>query len=221
MKLPIVAIAGAALLSSGVARATSITLPFSAIMTAGDYETGVIDGSGTDTVTTTSLTGDTITGSITFNNGSTTISLISPYSTSIGSPTTLMSSASGYAFKGSTGATLFGYVFGSAVDINLSGAAAFSDPADLSSFNPSGVNLESSTLNFSSNYGMYYKPISDLRISGSFTSLGDANLASAVPETATWVMMILGFGAVGVVVRCAHRKSEERITRKVRSLANA
>lgn len=45
--------------------------------------------------------------------------------------------------------------------------------------------------------------------------------ASAVPETATWMMMIVGFGAVGAMMRRAHRKSEERFTRKVRSLATS
>lgn len=43
----------------------------------------------------------------------------------------------------------------------------------------------------------------------------------AVPEVSTWLMMILGFGAIGGVMRRLHRKSEERFTRKVRSLATA
>ena len=47
----------------------------------------------------------------------------------------------------------------------------------------------------------------------------DATSISAVPEPATWMMMILGFGLVGGVLRSAYRKSEEEFTRKVRSLA--
>ena len=43
----------------------------------------------------------------------------------------------------------------------------------------------------------------------------------AVPEFATWLMMILGFGAIGGVMRRVHRKSEEKFTQHVRSLATA
>ena len=49
----------------------------------------------------------------------------------------------------------------------------------------------------------------------------DENFSSAVPEASTWLMMILGFGAVGGVMRSAHRKSEAKITRRVRSIATA
>ena len=56
--------------------------------------------------------------------------------------------------------------------------------------------------------------------SGSFT-YSATTATSAVPEAGTWLMMILGFGAIGGVMRSAHRKSEERFTRKVRSLATA
>ena len=41
------------------------------------------------------------------------------------------------------------------------------------------------------------------------------------PATGTWLMMILGFGAIGGMTRRAYRKSEEKFTRKVRSLATA
>ena len=44
---------------------------------------------------------------------------------------------------------------------------------------------------------------------------------SSVPETGTWAMMIFGFGAVGGMMRRAYRRSEEKFTRKVRSLVNA
>lgn len=43
--------------------------------------------------------------------------------------------------------------------------------------------------------------------------------ASAVPEAATWMMMILGFGLIGGVMRISYRKSGENFTTEVRSLA--
>ena len=57
---------------------------------------------------------------------------------------------------------------------------------------------------------------SDQRISDFKFTSGVA----AVPEFGTWFMMILGFGVIGGVMRCAYRKSEQSFTEKVRSLAN-
>lgn len=45
--------------------------------------------------------------------------------------------------------------------------------------------------------------------------------ASAVPETATWAMMIIGIGAIGGMMRRVQRKSEDRFTAKVRGIAAA
>lgn len=45
--------------------------------------------------------------------------------------------------------------------------------------------------------------------------------AAAVPETATWVMMLVGFGLVGGVMRSGYQNSENSRTTKVRSLAIA
>lgn len=42
---------------------------------------------------------------------------------------------------------------------------------------------------------------------------------SAVPESSTWFMMILGFGVIGGVMRSAYRKSENWLSHKTRSLA--
>ena len=58
----------------------------------------------------------------------------------------------------------------------------------------------------------YYIPVA-------FAPGAGAGGVSAVPESATWLMMILGFGAIGGIMRRAHRKLEESFTRKVRSLA--
>jgi hypothetical protein len=44
-------------------------------------------------------------------------------------------------------------------------------------------------------------------------------VVAAAPEPGTWLMMILGFGLVGGVMRSAYRKSEDSFTAKVRSLA--
>jgi hypothetical protein len=44
---------------------------------------------------------------------------------------------------------------------------------------------------------------------------------STAPEAATWLMMILGFGAIGAVLRRAHCKSEERLCRQARAIAAA
>ena len=49
----------------------------------------------------------------------------------------------------------------------------------------------------------------------------NVRFSSAVPESATWLMMILGFGAIGGVMRRAHRKSAENFTQHVRLLATA
>lgn len=45
------------------------------------------------------------------------------------------------------------------------------------------------------------------------------DLASAAPEASTWAMMILGFGIVGVAIRRAHRRSEEKFDAKIRRIA--
>jgi hypothetical protein len=52
-------------------------------------------------------------------------------------------------------------------------------------------------------------------------TLGAAGAVAAVPESASWIMMFLGFGAIGSVLRRAHRKSEERFTSQVRAIAGA
>lgn len=44
-------------------------------------------------------------------------------------------------------------------------------------------------------------------------------LISRLPEPATWVMMILGFGAIGLVIRYGIRRSEARFTARVRRIA--
>jgi hypothetical protein len=80
----------------------------------------------------------------------------------------------------------------------------------------------------SSYYG-YALTSNDTLISYGFENVADTAInasaairaASAVPETATWIMMILGFGAIGAVMRRAHRKSEERFTSQVRAIAAA
>nr|WP_309642845.1 PEPxxWA-CTERM sorting domain-containing protein [Phenylobacterium sp.] len=37
-------------------------------------------------------------------------------------------------------------------------------------------------------------------------AIGNVSISSAVPEPATWAMMIIGFGAVGGVARNARRR---------------
>ena len=77
-------------------------------------------------------------------------------------------------------------------------------------------------------YG-YALTMDNTLVSYGFENVADATInasagiqaASAVPENATWLTMIVGFGAIGGTMRRAHRKSEERFTRKVRSLATA
>jgi hypothetical protein len=56
---------------------------------------------------------------------------------------------------------------------------------------------------------------------GSLAYKASFSSVAAVPETATWLMMILGFGAIGAVMRRAHRQSEERFTSQVRAIAAA
>lgn len=43
-------------------------------------------------------------------------------------------------------------------------------------------------------------------------------LAPAVPEPATWAMMILGMGAVGFAMRSAKRRSEEKFETKIKTI---
>lgn len=42
--------------------------------------------------------------------------------------------------------------------------------------------------------------------------------AAILPEPATWVMLLLGFGAIGAFVRRRFRKSEERFNERIRSI---
>lgn len=57
--------------------------------------------------------------------------------------------------------------------------------------------------------------IDGVQLTTATTSVG------AVPEIGTWMMMILGFGLIGGMIRRAYRKSEKSLTRRVRSLAIA
>ncbi len=51
-----------------------------------------------------------------------------------------------------------------------------------------------------------------------FALLADVSI-SAVPEPATWAMMILGFGAVGGAMRAARRRSDERFDARIKRIA--
>ena len=58
---------------------------------------------------------------------------------------------------------------------------------------------------------------SDQRISDFTFTSGVA----AVPESGTWLMMILGFGAIGAVIRSAHRKSGKTVRSALHSFVAA
>lgn len=45
-----------------------------------------------------------------------------------------------------------------------------------------------------------------------------AETPAILPEPATWVMLLLGFGAIGAFVRRKFRKSEERFNQRIRSI---
>ena len=45
-----------------------------------------------------------------------------------------------------------------------------------------------------------------------------AETPAILPEPATWVMLLLGFGAIGAFVRRRFRKSEERFNQRIRSI---
>lgn len=45
-----------------------------------------------------------------------------------------------------------------------------------------------------------------------------ADTPAILPEPATWVMLLLGFGAIGAFVRRKFRKSEERFNQRIRSI---
>ena len=61
-------------------------------------------------------------------------------------------------------------------------------------------------------YSDYSVP--NMRYSATF---GAAN--GAVPEPASWALMIVGFGAVGFGMRRAARRSDERFTLKMKRIA--
>lgn len=46
-----------------------------------------------------------------------------------------------------------------------------------------------------------------------------AKAPAMLPEPATWAMLLLGFGAIGALVRRRFRRSEERFTRRIREIA--
>ncbi|MEN2786102.1 PEPxxWA-CTERM sorting domain-containing protein [Sphingomonas qilianensis] len=51
--------------------------------------------------------------------------------------------------------------------------------------------------------------------------ISDLTVITAVPEPATWAMMVLGFGFVGAAMRRRIRVSEANFTNKIRALAEA
>ena len=48
----------------------------------------------------------------------------------------------------------------------------------------------------------------------------NVQIGSAVPEPATWAMMILGMGAIGFALRSAKRRSEEKFETKIKKITN-
>ncbi len=51
-------------------------------------------------------------------------------------------------------------------------------------------------------------------------TVNTSSVTSAVPEAATWAMMIVGFGAVGFALRSAKRRSDENFNDRIRRIAN-
>gem|GEM_PF-5495364 len=47
---------------------------------------------------------------------------------------------------------------------------------------------------------------------------GTATIGGAVPEPATWAMMILGIGAVGFAMRSAKRRSDGKFDAKIKRI---
>lgn len=52
----------------------------------------------------------------------------------------------------------------------------------------------------------------------SITGPGTATIGAAVPEPATWAMMILGMGAVGFAMRSAKRRSDAKFDAKIKRI---
>lgn len=56
------------------------------------------------------------------------------------------------------------------------------------------------------------------RNSVAISVFGDEAVAAAVPEPATWLMMILGFGMIGFGMRSAKRRSDEKFETKIKNI---
>lgn len=61
--------------------------------------------------------------------------------------------------------------------------------------------------------------VAPLRTADATAQDDGARLISRLPEPATWVMMILGFGAAGYAIRRGIRRSEARFTARVQRIA--
>lgn len=54
---------------------------------------------------------------------------------------------------------------------------------------------------------------------GTITSLASVFEVAAVPEPASWAMMLVGFGAVGLAMRSAKRRSDVKFDMKIKRIA--
>jgi hypothetical protein len=89
-------------------------------------------------------------------------------------------------------------------DIGLLEAGALSGPFDLR-FNGDRMGRYLGELGFAGLGTNLSDPLGQERLARLFVKVSVTNAAGAVPEPATWMMMILGFGAVGYAARRRHR----------------
>ena len=68
--------------------------------------------------------------------------------------------------------------------------------------------------------GAAFLPTIDRDDGFKIASISVTESVSAVPEPATWAMMLVGFGAVGVTMRRRVRRSEQDFTAKMRRIAS-
>lgn len=182
--MTVLAAGTAALMIPAHAEAATITYTFT-----GDF-TGTLNGSAFSNAATFTGVGDTDTSSM---SGLTQYVALSSLSAVIGGTSYTILSPTNFYLNGADYAGL---------QFTVTGGGAFSGtgPA-LVGYDPL-TNLPSTPLT-----AYFVGPVSFISDQGTFTLDGFANgsfsaeLAAAVPEPATWAMLILGFGVVGAFVR--------------------
>lgn len=105
-------------------------------------------------------------------------------------------------------------ISGFLVDVNWS--SSFAENATMQAFDASGTMIDELVLESGSNlvspgfhgFSQTGNNISSIRFSNEYIGIRNISIAAAVPEPATWAMMLLGFGMIAGVARYRRRSAK-------------